>query len=562
MKSILQENKRFLLEERFILNEETLLEAQATLEQLLRDLKAIETNCPELLKFLPTGITFDVPAELGISDPELLEIQGGCADVQELLEANGRFGKLIDKIREKAKDSDNSFTENEIKILEPLCYTIASDINSLKDCLKNMTNKKGDIKQQVSVLRERAPQLAQNINKLYNLVTNATTGPALNKTELQLAIGETFKLRFKTAPKKASEFKSDNPAVVKVGASGIIKAFKAGTAKITVTADGQELTCKVTVKETAGGPTTNTEINTAGGIDWKTKLASAVNKENIIEEFIYTTWPEEAEKVINIKSALLQECESYGFLSSGKQVNPFIPFISKIYLNTAYDVNPEKYNVIHNLVAKGFLTGKDLLGQGELRQGNLVFCKALYKLNAGAIKLYINKQYNLLRAAQKPDSFTSNAEMTFNILYKVANTITGRERTTQNVADMPLRSMVELEQLEAKWVGSVSNTSNEKPTNKTATNAALIQQINTSDNAVKVLAALAVKFSSTEELTKTVQSCKEARALMTKTTTLNDIRKLAASVERLYKIESITSAQALSLAKSILESDQFTLTLE
>ena len=49
---------------------------------------------------------------------------------------------------------------------------------------------------------------------------------------------------------------------------------------------------------------------------------------------------------------------------------------------------------------------------------------------------------------------------------------------------------------------------------------------------------------------------------MSKTTTLEDIQKLVASVERLYKIESINATQALSLIKSILESDQFTLTME
>jgi hypothetical protein len=122
--------------------------------------------------------------------------------------------------------------------------------------------------------------------------------------------------------------------------------------------------------------------------------------------------------------------------------------------------------------------------------------------------------------------------------------------------------MVEVEQLEDKWTGVISDTDNKEPKNKVVNNAALIQQINTTDNAVKVLVTLAIKFSPKDEIIAVVQSCKEAKELMTATATPEKIRQLVASVERLYKIETITAAQALSLAKSILESDQFTLTRE
>jgi hypothetical protein len=122
--------------------------------------------------------------------------------------------------------------------------------------------------------------------------------------------------------------------------------------------------------------------------------------------------------------------------------------------------------------------------------------------------------------------------------------------------------MVQIEQLESKWTGNVSATDTDTVKNKIAANADLIKQIDTTENAVKVLAALAVKFSSNDQITATAQSCKKARELMAKTTTLEDIRKLVASVERLYKIETITATQALSLVKSILESDQFDLAKE
>jgi hypothetical protein len=263
---------------------------------------------------------------------------------------------------------------------------------------------------------------------------------------------------------------------------------------------------------------------------------------------------------LKIKPALLQECSAYGFLTTGNKINPFISFISKVYLKKAYGVTPEAYNVIHNLVVSNKLTGKDLLGQGAMSQGNLVFCKAFYSLDSGAMKLYVKKQYNLLQAAQKPDKFASNAEMAFNALYNLSNSVTGE--AAKNSAEMQLRPMAEIEQLEDKWTGTVSDTADEEPKKKAVNNAALIQQINSTDNAVKVLAALAIKFSTKDDITAVVRSCKEARELMARTTTLEEIRKLVASVERLYKIETISATQALSLAKSIIESDQFNLTLE
>jgi hypothetical protein len=82
----------------------------------------------------------------------------------------------------------------------------------------------------------------------------------------------------------------------------------------------------------------------------------------------------------------------------------------------------------------------------------------------------------------------------------------------------------------------------------------------TTDDAIDVLVALAVKFSSNDEIIKAVKSCAEVVSRMAKATTLEDTQKLVAKVERLYKIPNITKTQALALIKSILESDQFSLT--
>lgn len=563
MKFILQEDKfvlnetgRFLLNERFVLAENILLtEAHATAAQLVTDTNKIKTLLPELLRYLPTGIDYTRS-----SDPALLDtiesINTNCTEVLKLITTNPTLEKTIQEISDRASSDPVEYSEEEIRSLQPLCYGIASDSNSIKDRLKDIKGKKGNFVEQLTTLQERLPKLKQDLENLY--VTAAKTYKyTLNKTSLELPVEKTFKLEVTVEPKKpvSITFKAVGDAI-SVAKDGLIKALKVGKAKVIAMIDGKErkdINCVVTVK--AG------DITTTAGEDWKTKFASAVDKETVIEEFIYTTWPlEAAEEVLKIKDAVLQECAVYGFLATGTRVNPFINFISKVYLKKAYNVTPAAYNIIHNLVANKKLTGKDLLGQGDMGQGNLVFCKAFYSLDPGAMKLYITKQYNLLKAAQKPEKFASNAEMAFNILYNLSNSVVGAE--ARNSSEMKLRPMVEIEQLEDKWTGAISDTDDKESRNKVANNATLIQQINTTDNAVKVLVTLAIKFSPNDEITAVVQSCKEAKELMTKTATPEEIRQLVASVERLYKIETITAAQALSLAKSILESDQFTLTRE
>ena len=590
MKFILQEdkfilNEKFLLNERFVLNEDILLEAQATAKQLVIDLTKLNTLLPELLKYLPTGVNaaFVEGSVLEGTTLDIInDIKTGCSNVLELLNKNPSFQETIKKIHEKVLDTEATYSDEEIKVLQPLCYQIASDGNSVKDRLKSLKNQKGDFGEQLTTLQERLPKLQASIEELYKLINLKDGDPEderpvddkpenepitykLNKTNLELEIGQTFKLEVTSEPKKdisadKIKFESTTPAIVKVAKSGLLKAFKAGAATIKVTIDKVELNCAVVVKAKKDKPKKE-PIKTTDGIDWKTKLASAIDKDTVIEEFIYTTWPEyaQAQEVIKIKAALLQECEHYGFLTTGEKLNPFITFISTVYLKNDYGVKPELYNVIHNLVASNVLAGKDLASKGEMGHGNLVFCKALYKLDAGAIKLYIKKQHNLLKAAKRPDTFESNAEMAFNILYKVATVVQGKD--ARNATDMQLRSMAEIEQLEARWIGEVSDTA-EEPKNKVATNAELIKQIDTTEDAINVLIAIAIKFSTSDEITKAVKGCTEAKQRMSKSFTIAETQALVAKVERLYKLTAINASQALKLVKSILESDKFNLTKE
>lgn len=578
MKFILQEdkfilNEKFLLNERFILTEATAAEiAQKWHVQLT---KTFDNTAAVLNKYIEyAGLStnkskdktrldewakkFKEAAEeleVALRQP-LAEINGDLATTKaylnNCLEVLTAISKTIEEANAKSPSPENKNTLNNLKkIIDPLTrYAAATtwttaDVTKLKQILESATELTANLLDSSSLEADlnSIQEFKEDCTDCLELLPEVKTKlPAdFDFTKLHDKELVTFQ---KTAKQLLDSALSKDAAAINKGL--VIANFK---------------TYWKQVKVLKNGYTALIELSTAEGVDWKTKLASAVNKETVIEEFIYTTWPDptKAQEVIKIKAALLQECEHYGFLTTGEKLNPFITFISTVYLKNDYGVKPDLYNAIHNLVANNVLAGKDLAGKGEMKYRNLVFCKALYKLNAGAIKLYIRKQHNLLKAAKRPDTFESNAEMTLNILYKVDTII--HEKDVKNATDMQLRSMAEIEQLEAQWIGEVSDTA-EEPKNKVATNAELIKQIDTTEDAINVLVAMAIKFSTSDEITKAVKGCAEAKQRMSKSYTIAETQALVAKVERLYKLTAINASQALKLVKSILESDKFNLTKE
>ena len=85
--------------------------------------------------------------------------------------------------------------------------------------------------------------------------TVAVTGVSLDKTTLNMTVGEKVTLKATVAPSTASNkqvtWDSDKPEIATVNASGQVEAKAKGTAKITVTTKdgGKTATCTVTVKE-------------------------------------------------------------------------------------------------------------------------------------------------------------------------------------------------------------------------------------------------------------------------------------------------------------------------
>ena len=266
-KFLLNENQEFILEERFILDEDVLLEAQATLKQLVIDLNKLDTMLPSLLEVLPVGTELKILDGTIIEDEKLAieeKIKTACTELQDLLSGKKNFKELINKIRTKAGQPEGeTFSEEEVKVLQPLCYSIASDGISVKDRLKGIKSHKGELAEQVATLQERAPRLKTNIEELYKLFeTDTPEEPpeedpeepikySLDPEKLELKIGETSKIKLMAAPKPESPvkatFASTNDKVVTVTETGDVTAVAAGDAQIKVTVADQTLECAVVV---------------------------------------------------------------------------------------------------------------------------------------------------------------------------------------------------------------------------------------------------------------------------------------------------------------------------
>lgn len=590
MKFILNENSKFLLEERFILQEASMAEvAQTWTDQLLKSLE----NAQEVLA-----------AYLGHLDGS--KKSKSAADAEKAI--NNRK-PLINELKTAGEAIENSLSLPADKLAADNYKALKAEINAYGSRLRiafQETNGKRAIVLSKSQERLLLPQVNAQVKALTTLGTKTTLTadditdlkeilewcttniePLFDVTDQEDTVNtdqaklEKFKKSCQECIDLIKDLQVDLPDDFMGFSTSDLKTYqglvqqaltkpklKNAEAVRKNTDYKQELLdrldnyqAQVDALLTNYRNISKSAILTADlNQDWKTKYADAQNKEAIIEEFIYTVWKNDYDEVLKIKKTLLQECDAYGFNTTGEQANPFISFISNVYLK--YKLSPDIYNVIHNLVVHNKLAGKDLAGKGAMGFGNLIFCRALYVLGAEAIKQYIIKQSNLLEASVVPEEFNSAAEMTFNALYKLSTTVTGEQ--AKNSADLSLRPMNEVEQLEAKWTGKVSDVSTKDTgaKNPTASNAALLKQIDSTDKAVKVLVTMALKFNTNDEITQIVKSCTEAKQLMEKVTTLDEIQKMVASIERLYKLTQITATQALNLVKSILDSEQFNLKKE
>ena len=583
MKFILNEGTKFLLEERFILTEASVADAiKDWIEELQNNFESTETviqayytyaggtktslrvqkfvqNFTKATEELTTSL--ERPFAKVTAEAEFNKIKTELNSYIQLL-------KQISTVIEETEETQSIFAVLEartIKALEQLVTKspwIEADVTQVKKYISQidtqilplLTSKSGVNEDSLKGLKKDCEKCATFIDTLKKYLAKSFDFTHTTKDEFSA-----FKSAASTAITAATsipQYKNILAATTKKDEKDLKSLVIQGTS--TAGAAIQAL-----IKAYAQLKDTDVikDMLASDGLDWKSKLAKAVNKSAIIEAFIYDTWPESAQftEVLKIKNTLLLECEAYGFNQEGEAANPFLQFISNVYLK--YKIKPEIYNVIHNLVVDHQLSSEDLMGAGLMENTNLIFCKALYQLPADDIKLYVRKQYSILKAKAKPESFTNNAEMAYNILYDLPEIVTTNAINSTSEA-LTLRPLQEVERLEAKWTGVVSDTREKNKPKSTASNEAILNQISTRDDAIKTITALAIKFSSNKKIIEEVNKCIEAKQLLNGSTTPAELIKLVASVEKHYGMEEIKAAQALALITEIINSEKFNLTRE
>ena len=84
---------------------------------------------------------------------------------------------------------------------------------------------------------------------LFGSTSAFAKSPSLNKTKVTLIAGRTKQLKVKNAGKKKVVWSSNNKKIASVSKSGLVKAKKAGTCKITARVGNKKLKCKVKVQK-------------------------------------------------------------------------------------------------------------------------------------------------------------------------------------------------------------------------------------------------------------------------------------------------------------------------
>lgn len=556
-RTITQENKKVILDEHFKLTEKIILtEAQATLKQLVIDLNKLETLTPDLINQLEGSNNLEIDDN----------IDKYCKSILDLLTKKQDFKKLLADMKKRAneKNIELAYSEEDIKVLQPLCYNISNDGLSVKDYFKSIKSHKGELVDQITNLSKRLPTLEQNIIKLYEYLNkeeeeqikdkNIRYKYLVNFSKREIQKGETTTLQVSSEPKKELKvsFKSLNPKVASIDQKGVITALEVGDADIEAAADGQKFKSKVIVIDNKKESEDIETVTNEDDIDWAAKYANAVNKDAVWRTYINTVWVDNLDRIKLIQHAFRAECISYGF----DKTNPFFTFIENIYLK--YNITADSYDAIHNAVAGNVLKASDLVDGGkELGKLNIIFCKHLYTLGSAVMKMYLGKQNNILKSSV-PTGITNKKELAYNILYQTREFTKANSLSDASSIEAKLNSIAKINELELKWLGSSSNINDSKqePVNTDT----FIKNIENTEEATRVLAALAYRFAADNKIGPLVYSYKEVKALMDSTTTGVKIFNLLKNIDSKFKINNITEDKALELIDKILKADKFKFT--
>ncbi len=128
---------------------------------------------------------------------------------------------------------------------------------------------RGTVKAIIDFFKSRYGSSSKGTESTGSVSKVAVTGVSLNKTSATLEAGKTLQLTAAVRPENATNqdvtWSSNNEDVATVDEDGLVRAIKAGTAKITVTTEeaGKNAVATITVKSAAGSAVTSVELDMA-----------------------------------------------------------------------------------------------------------------------------------------------------------------------------------------------------------------------------------------------------------------------------------------------------------
>ena len=330
-----------------------LTEAQATAKQLIIDLNKLNTLLPELLKHLTNSKDLEIAENLKTDCEEVLELINKAKNLKDFK----NLTELLDYIRKKASSTnqDEAFSDDMIKVLQPLCYNIASDGNSVKDRLKDIHSHKGTIEAYATALITHVPSLKNNIEELYKLFER---------------------------PDDTTEPEPD-------------PGLKAG---IDWTAERAK------------------RLTTANGIS-TSKVLDKFYEDYYSIEYAGVKSPAKdtlgiVDKLKSLNKILIPEFNKLGY---NPEVNPFAQFLKiliKLLKENKSDIfnklTTNTYGAVHNSFIEKHITG-NMLGNYDAK--NILFCDDLYNYKGLDIVSYLSLQKQTLNEAERNSKYSDNPKL-------------------------------------------------------------------------------------------------------------------------------------------------------
>lgn len=434
MKFILNEGKKFILEERFILKESNILtEDKTSAEKLLLAVNNLERWVPSILEALQKAQALELDDIL----------KALCTDILKILEeANLKY--LIAELKENAAlyQADKIGKERHNGILGLVGDRLTGDFQSVVTTIDNIQKSASPANYNLEKLQQKLNDIKTHISELQKWMEENNNKIDNNDIEIATEWAELYKLCGNTSDKQ--------------------KAFKAFW---------------------NGGLPLKNEANPDNlpiAADAKFKLG-----------YYKGEWGEQGELIRSFGSHFTKLLSEHGWTAT---LNPFISFLKYLFTLKNITINDASFAHIVEAFNSGLISIKDLRGKGILEKFNLIFNPSLYTDSTSIIE-YLKGQSTAIKWANNLPANSNLKTVFMNIAAKDGNSSNLNDSKilgaiTANSYNYTIRPLTAYKEL-IKTTFDPDDEENEIVKDATDSQiSSIVSSINTQDKAKKFLAYL------------------------------------------------------------------------